>query len=338
MASAFKPAYLIHGDDHGRIAERRARLRAIAEQEGGAQGVELFEGDASTPAAVAAALNAFTFAIGRRFIIVDGVERWKERDLDALEAALAALAATAPDTTVAFFAREDGRLKAPARLLDAVRGAGGDISTEATVKPWELPKWVIARAREHQLELDPDGARALVAHVGERQQRLLRELEKLALDVGPGARVGPDEVEELTAASAERRAWSFADALLSGEAAAATGAYLSLRSQGERLPGLIFWVSSRVRQAHRVALALQRGESPAQIKRTLRMPSRAADQLIADARRAGPEVLRAAIERIADLELASRGGGSLRAGARTGSLRGAGEDTEALLAILALAF
>ncbi len=338
VASAFKPAYLIHGDDHGRIAERRARLRAIAEQEGGAQGVELFEGDASTPAAVAAALNAFTFAIGRRFIIVDGVERWKERDLDALEAALAALAATAPDTTVAFFAREDGRLKAPARLLDAVRGAGGDISTEATVKPWELPKWVIARAREHQLELDPDGARALVAHVGERQQRLLRELEKLALDVGPGARVGPDEVEELTAASAERRAWSFADALLSGEAAAATGAYLSLRSQGERLPGLIFWVSSRVRQAHRVALALQRGESPAQIKRTLRMPSRAADQLIADARRAGPDVLRAAIERIADLELASRGGGSLRAGARTGSLRGAGEDTEALLAILALAF
>ena len=25
---SFKPAYLIHGDDHGRIGERRARLRA----------------------------------------------------------------------------------------------------------------------------------------------------------------------------------------------------------------------------------------------------------------------------------------------------------------------
>ena len=42
---AFKPAYLIHGDDHGRIAERRARLRAIAEQESGANGIELFEGE-----------------------------------------------------------------------------------------------------------------------------------------------------------------------------------------------------------------------------------------------------------------------------------------------------
>ena len=39
---AFKAAYLIHGDDHGRIAERRARLRAMAEAEtgiGGRRGV-----------------------------------------------------------------------------------------------------------------------------------------------------------------------------------------------------------------------------------------------------------------------------------------------------------
>ena len=28
---AFKPAYLVLGDDHGRIAERRAKLRALAE-------------------------------------------------------------------------------------------------------------------------------------------------------------------------------------------------------------------------------------------------------------------------------------------------------------------
>ena len=49
------------------------------------------------------------------------------------------------------------------------------------------------------------------------------------------------------------------------------------------------------------------------------MPSRAADRLIADARRTGADRLRAAIEQIADLELASRGGGA----------GGAGEDTRA---------
>ena len=45
MAPSFKPAYLIHGDDHGRIAERRARLRELAESISGAEGVELLEGD-----------------------------------------------------------------------------------------------------------------------------------------------------------------------------------------------------------------------------------------------------------------------------------------------------
>jgi DNA polymerase-3 subunit delta len=316
----FKPAYLIHGDDHGRIAERRRRLRALAEQESGAQGIEVFEGDAATPEAVAAALNALTFALGRRFIIVDGVERWTDKQFEPLDAVLRAVP---PDTTVAFFGREDGRAKAPKRLHDAVKQAGGDISAEESVKPWELPKWVIARARELDLQLEPDTARALIAHVGDRQQRLLRELEKLALYAGKGARVDGQMVEELTAPSAEHRAWSLADTILAGDGAAATGLYLTLRSQGERLPSLLYWMSQRVRTAHEVACALEAGQPPAQIKRTLRMPSKAADHLIADARRAGAEDLQRTIEQLADLELASRGGGS----------GGAGEDTVALLTL-----
>jgi DNA polymerase-3 subunit delta len=318
MAPTFKPAYLIHGDDHGRIAERRARLRALAEQQSGAQGVEVFEGETGGPDAVAAALNAMTFAIGRRFIVVDGVERWKDKELDEL---VAAMAAVPPETTISFFAREDGRIKAPGRLREVVRKAGGDISAETSVKPWELPKWVIARARELGLELAPDAARALIAHVGDRQQRLLRELEKLALDLGPGASIDIETVEEASAPSAERRAWSLADALVSGEPRQAVSLLLQTRAQGERLPGLIYWMSSRLREAHRVAQALDAGQPPAQIKKTLRMPPRAADQLIADAGRAGAERLREAVCAIADLELGSRGGGPGAASEDTKALR-----------------
>jgi len=323
--ATFKPAYLIHGDDHGRIAERRARLRELAETESGAQGLELFEGERATPEEVAVSLSMMTFAIGRRFLIVDGVERWREKDLEPLEGALKTIA---PDTTVAFFAREDSRAKAPARLHDAVRGAGGDVAAEETVKPWELPKWVIARARELGLQLEPDAARALIAHVGERQQRLLRELEKLQLASGRSGRVEVAEIEAQAAPSAERRAWSLADALVAGDAEAASRFYLALRAQGERVPGLIYWMSQRVRAAHEIAEALEAGEPVAQVKRRLRMPSRAADRLIADARRAGVERLRNAIEEIADLELESRGGGR-RAGAS--------EDTAALQAIQRIA-
>jgi DNA polymerase-3 subunit delta len=321
---AFKPAYLIHGDDHGRLGERRARLRALAEVEGGAQGVELFEGERANPDGVASALSAMTFALGRRFVIVDGVERWKDKDLDALELTMANMP---PDTTVAFFAREEGRLKTPARLIAAVKGAGGDLAEESTVKPWELPKWVAARARELGLELEGGAARALVAHVGERQQRLLRELEKLALELGPGGQIGLTEIEERTAPSAELRAWTLADALVAGEEVEATRAYLALRAQGERLSGLLYLIAQRLRAALDVARVLEAGGSSAEIKRTLRMPSRAADRLIADVGRTGSAKLRRALEAVADLEVSSRGGGS----------GGAGEDTQALRAIQRIA-
>src|SRR4051794_18040103 len=305
----FKAAYLIHGDDHGRIAERRARLRAVAEREGGASGAEVFEGDAALPETVAAALSAMTFATGRRFLIVDGVERWKDKEVDASLAK--AMASMPPETTIAFFAREEGRAKAPAALHKAVKAAGGDINSEGAVKPWELPKWVREQGRRLGLDIDAAGAQALIAHVGDRQQRLLRELETLVLELGEGAAVGADEVDARAADSAERKVWTLADLLVAGEGAAAARAYLELRAQGERLPGLLYWMTQRVRQAHDVVRRLDAGESPADVKRTLRMPPKAADRFIADARRADAASLRTALEALADLELSSRGGSEL---------------------------
>lgn len=304
---AFKPAYLIHGDDHGRIAERRAHLRALAERDSGVHGIELFEGERATPGEVAAALDAMTLAIGRRFIIVDGAERFKDREMEPLEAALAQ---AAPDTTIAFFAREEGRLKAPPRLHAAVKRAGGDISAEQSVKPWELPRWAITQARALGLELTPEAARTLVGHVGERQQRLLRELEKLALQLPPRSILDAETIVELTAASAERQAWALADALLGGDAAAAIGALLALRAQGERAAGLVYWMSARLRQARQIAHALESGQSQAQVRAGLRMPPSAADRLIAGARQMGSARLEQAICLVADLELASRGAGA----------------------------
>ena len=320
--SELKPAYLIHGDDHGRIAERRAKLRALAEAQSGIAGVELFEGETATAETVGAALCAMTFAIGRRFLIVDGVERWKDSELEPLEAALALLA---PDTTVAFFAREEGRAKVPQRLHDAVCKAGGDVSAERAVKPWELPKWVAEEGRGLGLALDQAAARALVARVGERQQRLLRELERLALEFGAGSALSAEQIEEAAAGSAEHKVWTIADALLAGDQAAAIGRYLELREQGERLGGLLYWMTQRLRQAVEVLARLDAGESAAQVKGSLRMPPKAAGELVARAQRLEASALRAALARLADLEFDTRGGGTLS------------EDTAAVRAILAIA-
>jgi DNA polymerase III subunit delta len=325
---SFRPAYLIHGDDHGRVGERRARLRAMAERESGAGGVELLEGDACSPEAVAAALCAMTFALGRRFVIVDGVERWKEADVQVVADAMKGID---PDgVTVAFFAREEGRHKAPAALHKVVDAAGGQIAEEGNVKPRELPRWLIARAAELDVELDQQGARALIAHVGDRQQRLLRELEKLALEHGEGARLGVAEVEESAAMSAERRTWTLADALVAGDERTATRALLELRQQGERVPGLLYGMVRRLRDAHQIAEALAAGKPAAQVRKTLRMPSFAADRLIADVSKRDPEAYRRALELLADLEVESRGGIGMNGGELS-------EDTAAVRAVLAAA-
>jgi DNA polymerase-3 subunit delta len=304
-----KPAYLIHGDDHGRVGERRSSLRALAERESDAGALETYEGDGATPEAIAAALATMTFAIGRRFIIVDGVERWSEADVSAHVAP--ALQAIAPDTTIAFFGREEGRSKVAAALAKAVESAGGTVAVERSLKARELPKWLQGEAVRLGVTLDREGAQALVGQVGERQQRLVREVEKLAMELGPGARIGADEVEAAASHSSERQVWGLVDALVAGDGEAATRAYIALQAQGESVTRLVGLLTRRVRDVLEIAVRLEAGEAPAEIKRSVKGSPWAADQRIREARGSDPERLRCAIEALADLELATHGDSEL---------------------------
>src|SRR5439155_1151037 len=204
-----KPAYLIHGDDHGAVAERRAGLRALAErQPGGAASVELLEGEASTPASVALALATMTLpmmgaeaqatqgsgagSLGR-VIIVDGVERWRQADVE--KHLLPAMRQMPPDTTLALFAREEQRAAAPEAVHEAIRLLGGQVVAQMAVKPWELAKWVRAGESvaeiKRGLRMPARAAARLVADVERNDpQRLRAALEALAdleLDARGGA-------------------------------------------------------------------------------------------------------------------------------------------------------
>jgi DNA polymerase III subunit delta len=228
-----------------------------------------------------------------------------------LEHLAAALGAIDPETTVAFFAREEGRTKAPAALHRLVRDAGGDIATEMSVKEWDRPKWALPQAAAAGITLDGHGARVLVATVGNRQARLLREIEKLALECGEGTRLDADAVAERVGRSAERKAWTLADAVVAGDSAAATRIFLALREQGERVESLLYWITRRLREALGVAQRLEAGVAPATIRSELRMPPRAATAFIADVGRTDARSLTQAIATLADLELDLRGGSPL---------------------------
>jgi DNA polymerase-3 subunit delta len=183
---------------------------------------------------------------------------------------------------------------------------------------------VVSEGQKLGIRIEGAAAQALVAQVGERQQRLMRELEKLALEHGSGATIGVEEVEGAAALSAERQVWGLIDALVARDHAQATRAFLELRAQGEALPRLIPLMARRLRDVLAVATRLEAGESPAQVKTALKMPSWAADRRLKEARATDAEALRRALEQLAELELASRGNTELA------------EDTAALRAIDAM--
>ena len=297
-----KPVYLISGDDDAKIDAWRARVRARAERELGPGGLEHFDGKAEGAEGVVAALAAMTFAAGTRYLLAEPVEGWKADDIAALEPSLAAMP---PDTVLVLIARG----KAPARLAKAVEKGGGEAREYGAPKPWELPKWVVARAKEEGLALDPETAKQLVQKVGTRQQQLQREVEKLRIALHPAGHATPADVDELASGEAVTQVYDLADALVAADLPAALSLAEQLRSADERPAKLTYRLVSRLRDVHRAAVLLESGMPEQKVAGALKMPPWAAKRTLAQARKADRETLETAIEAMAEFELDSRGGG-----------------------------
>ncbi|HEX2233583.1 MAG TPA: DNA polymerase III subunit delta [Thermoleophilaceae bacterium] len=297
-----KPVYLVHGDDDARIDAWRLRLRRRAEAERGPGGLEAFDGAASTPDEVAASLAALTFDTGARYLLVDHAEAWKAGDLGPLEGALKE---PPPDTVLVLIVRG----KPLKQLVKLVESAAGEVREEAAPKPWELPKWVAERAREEGLELDKEAAKALVTLAGPGQQRLAREVEKLALAVHPAGRASAEDVERLAAADAAPQAYDLADALAAGDLGAVMSLAEELESHGERPGRLMFPVVRRLRDVQRAAALLEAGVSEQEAAKALKAPPWLAKKTVSRAKKADRAALERALCVMAELEVELRGGG-----------------------------
>ena len=297
-----KPVYLICGDDDVKIDAWRARVKARAEQESGQGALEQHEAAAMPPDALAADLAALTFATGTRYILVDGVEGWKPAQLDPLERALAAMP---PDTILVMVARG----KAQPRLAKAVEQAGGEVREYQAPNARQLGKWTIERAAEQNLTLDAEAARTLVAVVGARQQRLAREVERLALLAYPEGSLDAAQVAELAASEDTLQAYELADLIVAGDQRQALATAERLTAHGEAPGRLLYSVVRRLRDVHRAAELLDAGVRESDAAGKLGMPPWLAKRMVAAAKKAGRQALEDAICAFAQLEVDLRGGG-----------------------------
>jgi DNA polymerase-3 subunit delta len=305
MAEEMRPLFLIAGTDQAKIDATRARLRVRAEREGGSAALEVFEPGEGRGMpdheALLAAIPAMSLVDARRYLLADGIERWRDRQLDPV---LAAIGELPPDLTLVLICRE----KAPAKLVKAVNGAGGEVHEFEAPRAREMPRVLVAEAQRLGFRLESAAARLLVERMGASPLRLRSELERLAVWAGEGGQVGVADLEEMIADTSEAAVWSLSDALIEGDAAGALRIGERLIGQGENVTGLVYGLASRLRGACAAAAQLEEGIPPKQVESSLKMHPYAAKQLVSRLRGADLSSLRIATETLADLELWCRGG------------------------------
>jgi DNA polymerase-3 subunit delta len=305
MAEGLAALYLIAGTDQAKIDATRARLRARAEGDGGAGALEVFEPSEGRGSpdheALLAAIPAMSLTETRRYLLADGVERWRDKQLDAVAAALAALP---PDLTVVLIARA----KAPAKLTKAVKAGKGEIHEFEAPKAREMPRMLVSEAKRLGFTLEPAAARILVDRMGANPVRLRNELERLALWAEEGGRVDAADLEAMISDTSEAAVWVLSDALLEGDPAKAISIAERLISQGENVTGLIYGLASRLRKACTAAAQIEEGVPPKQVESGLGMHPYAARQLVARLGQTSLDDLREATIALADLEVWCRGG------------------------------
>lgn len=302
--SDLKPVYLLTGSDRPKIerALRRLRMRI------GDDAVEHLSASGASGADAVGACNALGLFVGEaRLVVVDGVERWKKADVEALTAYLGD---PAPATVLVLVG--DG-LKESDPLAKACQKVGQVLAFSVAKR--DLGRWVAEQFRRAGIRAEPEACAALVHLVGDDLHALATEVDKLATWAGDEP-VGEREVEELVGTAAETPTFALTDAWARREAGPALEASEAIferdgkprRDTAPRLAAALGAHLGRLRQMRRLAAA---GMGPRDAAQRLKMHPFYGEKVYRQAEGFSDEELDDATERLADLDLALKGGSKL---------------------------
>ncbi len=239
----------------------------------------------------------------------------KNEDRDAL---LAILPLVAPGGGIAFVEATRSGAKDPGlkRVVDAVRGLGGEVRSFQAPKAGQLAGWIESEARERQMRLAPGAARELALRIGgfvvdndaDRRAQTwmtIQELDKLAL-YRPTEPISPDDVKALVPEAVPGSVWALTDAV--GQRDGGKAAALMDRLAGSTPePVLLAVLHRRIRELIEIADLVAAGASEESVTRTLGLQSFRAQILTRQARRWSSAELQAALEDLLALDATVKG-------------------------------
>jgi DNA polymerase III subunit delta len=293
--------YLLLGTDRPKVRRALGRLRARFP----AESVTVLPTESATgPDAIAACNSLGLFGDeGAQLVVVEGVERWRTADVDAV---FAYLADPAPAGVLALVA--EGALRNDA-LVRACERAGQVLRFDVP-KPRDLSVWVRAEFERLGARLDADAARALVDIVGGDVLELAAEIEKIATWAG-GEPVSRRDVEALAVGSGETFVWALTDAWGSRDVGAVLRACEALLAQGKDPFGIAIALASYVSRVRAAQALADEGLATADVAKRLRIKDYPARKALEHAKRYSREELDEAVVRLAELDAALKGASRL---------------------------
>jgi len=235
------------------------------------------------------------------------------------EALEAAIRTVAPGNALVFVEQGDGGAKRSAALQGleaAVLKAGGEARTFKAPRAGELAGWIVARATERSMTLEPAAARELARRIGgfvtegdvDRQRMgalAVAELEKLAL-YRPFDPVSEDDVRALVPDVVPDSTWAFLDAVAERRAAVA-GPALDRLLETTPEPVITVQLHRRLRELLITADLASRRARPADIVKAIGGHPFRAQKLTEQARAWTIAELEDALEGIQDLDAMVKG-------------------------------
>jgi len=200
----------------------------------------------------------------------------------------------------------------PKHALAAAVAAVGDVRLFDAPERKQAAEWVVRRLADLGVSCSSAVARRLVDLAGDDVGDLALEVEKLAAYCA-GAEARVEDVELLVIPRADVKPWDITDAWGRRDTASVIALATTDVERPEDVGRLIAQLASHVRKVHRAAVLLDDGGSQADVARDLNLKPFPAGKLVGQARAFAREDLGRAVVRLADLDLAVKGGSRLDA-------------------------
>ena len=198
--------FLFTGENSFALRQGRARWIREFTQKHGEENLLRLEGKGVSVREMLDEVSIAPFIADRRLVVLDGIPKWTREEMELL------LQQIHPSVIVVFVdSKPDKRLGGVKVLVQIA-----DQRTFPLLAGRELRSWTDDVLHEAGASMEDRAKNLLFERVGEDQEMLYQELQKLSLGV-PGRPIEQEDIEELTVPSREWLVWHLTDLLARGQ-------------------------------------------------------------------------------------------------------------------------